>query len=290
MTAPQPPDLATFFAHALDQLDAEDTWDDSKLHPSDLGSTIPGEGCLRKIYLRTHGVKGKPDSVGRKLMLHKGKDFHIFLQDLLGRFFDAWPGNGEWALLRVEGEAHVEGLGSGRLDVLLEHVPTKTLCVVDFKTQSGKGFFYLRRDNQAKPAHQLQVRHYMMAEGFDAGVLYRRGAEMGIVVYVDREGSGGFWVSPPFGRDDSAARTAWEALKSGTATLPPPPPPASVMVEVAGGKVAQPALPWFCRYHNSLGEVEECPFLDTSHCPGALPAAERPKEEFIWTKRKVVKK
>lgn len=277
MTAPQPPDLAAFFAHALDQLDAEDTWDDSKLHPSDLGSTIPGEGCLRKIYLRTHGAQGKPDTVGRRLMLEKGKDFHVFLQDLLGRFFDAWSGNDDWELLRVEGEAHVEGLGSGRLDVLLVHVPTGTLCVVDFKTQSGKGFFYLRREGQAKAAHQLQVRHYMMADD----------SAMGIVVYVDREGSGGFWVSPPFGRDDNAVRTAWEALKSGTATLPPPPPPASVMVEAAGGKVAQPALPWFCRYHNSLGEVEECPFLDTSHCPGALPVERRQADVFVWKKIKI---
>lgn len=277
MTAPQPPDLARFYDHALRQLDAEDAWDDSKLHPSDLGATIPGEGCLRKIYLRLRGAQGNPETVGKRLMFETAKAFHIFLQDLLGRFFDAWDANGDWRLLRVEGEAHVEGLGSGRLDVLLEHVPTKTLCVVDFKTQSGRGFIFLRKAGAAKPAHILQVRHYMMADD----------SEMGIVVYVDREGSGGFWVSPPFGRDDNAVRTAWEAMKSATTTLPPPPPPGTVMVEEAGGKVAKPALPWFCRYHNSLGEVEECPYLDTSHCPGALPAEQRQADIFVWKKIKI---
>lgn len=266
----EPPSFPDFFANALATLKAGDTWDTRTLHASDLGATIPGEGCLRRLYLRLNGAPERPATTGKILQLEKSKDFHVFLSRLLSRFAGDIPGG--WELLEIEGGATMEGAGSGTLDVLLRHRESGALCVKDFKTMNGSGFVFLKKEGQAKAPHILQVQRYMMA----------RDAQVGQVCYIDREGGAGIYEPPAFGRDDEAVRAAWEALKAGTASLPPP------LLPVVKDDI--PQLPWMCRYLTRTGEEEVCGYLDTEHCPGALPPAQRPAEDFIWRKIKIAKK
>lgn len=264
----QTPSLPDIFATKLAELDKADPWRRDALHASDLGATIPGEGCLRQVWLRAHGAQGRPKTPGQQLLLYKAHVFH----DLLYRWLQE-ADLGEWSLAGVEIEAGGEQ-GDGRLDILLRHKPTGILLVKDLKTMNASGFVFLRQQGQAKPAHVLQVRHYMRVKG----------AALGQVCYVDREGSGWIYEPPAFGPDESAVIAAWSALHSRCDPLAPMPPPVQPAIDKRDGSVS---LPWMCRYHTRTGEPVSCPYLDTEHCQGALPPHERPKEEFVWRKAKV---
>lgn len=265
------PSLADFFARKLALLDSLDPWSKGTLHASDLGATLPGEGCLRAVWLRTHGFPERAAPVGKRLMLYKAQEFHRLLEGWLAE--DSLGLGGGWRVAGIEEDVS-EGGQDGRLDILLHHQDSGTLLVKDLKTINAGGFHYLKKDGP-KPAHVLQVRHYMRAKG----------ADLGQICYIDREGSAGFWESEPFGRADQEVELAWEILQLAAgpdAPSPAPVPPAE--------KDGVRSLPWMCRYLSRTGEEICCPYLDTPGCPGALPSEERPQEEFIWTRRKVNKK
>lgn len=270
MSEIQTPSLPDIFAAKLAELEKADSWRRDVLHASDLGATIPGEGCLRQVWLRVHGAQGRPKTPGQQLLLYKAKMFHELLYLWLQE-----TNLGEWSLAGLEIEAGGEQ-GDGRLDIMLRHRPTQALLIKDLKTMNASGFVYLRRDGQAKPAHILQVRHYMEA----------RGAILGQVCYIDREGSGWMYEPPAFGPDPKAVGYAWDVLDSYAGKDAAIPAPAAPAEDKKDGSFS---LPWMCRYHTRTGEAVACPYLDTPHCQGALPPAERPKEEFVWRKAKVHK-
>lgn len=267
---PVPPDLPEFYAKVLGILEAADPWSGEKLHPSDFGAILPPradgspEGCARRTWLRTRGAKGREPALGQVLVLSIGRWTHQLLEELILRFQGHLGGG--WVVEDVEASVAEE---EGTLDVLLRHSPTGLLAVKDFKTVSAGGFYYLRRDGAAKPAHVLQVRAYMRAHG----------ATWGQVAYVDKAGGGGMWECPPFARDDQAVEAAWEELhrRCGAEAACPPP-----LLPVLKDRKTL-TLPWCCQY-TTQGAVAPvvCEYLDTDHCPGALPAAERPALETKW--------
>lgn len=311
-TAPAVLSLPAFFSSVLARLDAKDEWNESAIHPSDLGAVLPlredgsPEGCPRRVWLRVHGAKGNPMSDGQRLMLETSKWKHAILEGLLQDNADLLPEG--WSIEAIE--EHLDG-GDGTLDILLRHQSPCPECrtaagrtegelecstcdgmgavidrrlVVDIKTQNGSGFVFLKRDGQAKPSAVMQVRKYMMDWS----------ADLGVVLYVDREGSLYMWQSPPFGRDDAAVEQAWARLEALCGDLPQyddhswdagpysgPPPLPPVL------KKGLPTLPWCCQYHDRTGNAVSCEYLDTEHCPGALAPADRPETTTKWTPRKV---
>jgi hypothetical protein len=318
------PALPQFFSAVLERLDAQDGWNPLAVHPSDLGAVLPvrdgsPEGCPRRVYLRTHGFEGNPKSDGTRLLLETAKDRHVTLETLLGNhrylLSEMFPG---WELAGVEEAAGEEG-GEGTLDILLRcttsapcgecggkgytwtppdsfevgcvecggsagyldneirrgsgKIESSILLVVDVKTMNGSGFVFLKKEGRAKPANKIQVQKYMKAKG----------ADLGVCLYVDREGSAFMWQSPAFGRDDALVSRLWAELEErcGPQAEIPPPPLAPVI------KKGQALLPWICEYYDKAGEPIRCSFLDTPHCAGALPPAQRPQTVEIWTRRVV---
>lgn len=308
-SAPAVISLPAFFSSVLERLDAKDEWNESAIHPSDLGAALPlredgsPEGCPRKVWLRTHGLTGNPPSDGTRLMLETSKWKHAILEGLLQDNSDLLPEG--WSIEAIE--EHLDG-GDGTLDILLRHQSPCPDCggaggtvqtyvspdvgwcpacegagavidcrlVVDIKTQNGSGFVFLKRDGQAKPSAVMQVQKYMMDWN----------ADLGVVLYVDREGSLYMWQSPPFGRDDKAVEYAWASLGllCGEGNPSPPRPLLPVL------KKGLPTLPWCCQYHDRTGNAVSCQYLNTRHCPGALAPADRPETTTKWTPRKVATK
>lgn len=257
---PKIPDFPAYFEGVLRQQEALDTWDDSKLHSSDLGSTLPGDGCMRQVWLRVHGRRGNPKEVGSLLMLHKSRMFHELLQAWLSEDVNIQG----WKVVGIE-ESVSDESGDGRLDVILEHAESGELLVLDLKTMNGRGFGYLVRSNAAKAGHKLQVMDYMR----------KKGARYGAVLYVDREGRKWMWQSPVFELDEKALDAAWARLRT-NAERPDCPDPVGPKVTKDG-----PDLPWMCSYSTQDGDTFNCPFLDTEHCGGALPPEKRPKRRLV---------
>lgn len=291
--------LTDFFSSVLARLDERDAWNPHALHPSDLGAILPlredgsPEGCPRKVWLRVHGAKANPKSDGTRLMLETGKWKHAILQSWLADHHDLLPEG--WSVAGIE--ERVSENEEGTLDLLMQHQSPCPDCppgqfnphcptcdgdrfvidlrvVYDFKTMNGSGFVFLIRDGQAKPAHILQARSYMKSKN----------ADLGVVVYIDREGSQFMWQSPPFGRDDAAVAQAWGGLHMFCGPEAPEPKPLRPVL-----KKGLPTLPWVCRYHDRTGKAISCEYLDVS-CPGALAPADRPETTTKWTPRKVVTK
>jgi hypothetical protein len=230
-------------------------------------------------------------------MLETGRWKHAILQSWLADHHDLLPEG--WSVAGIE--ERVGESEEGTLDLLMQHQSPCPSCdgdpyilyilrhncvcgglgavvdlrvVYDFKTMNGSGFVFLVKDGQAKPAHILQVRSYMRSKG----------ADLGVVVYVDREGSQFMWQSPPFGRDDDAVAKAWADLRDRCGDTAPEPGPLLPVL-----KKGLPTLPWVCQYHDRTGRAISCEYLDIS-CPGALPPADRPETTTRWTPRKVATK
>lgn len=261
---PPAPDMPAVVSSVLEALAAEDGWRQDKLHASDLGAAIPGSfGCLRKLWLRVHGVKGRPLLPGQLLLLEWAKGAHIAIQSWLAHpaAVEALAAQG-WEVIGIEEDVTDDG-GDGRLDVLLRH-EGGTLLVWDIKTAKGASFFFLERSG-TKPEHMAQVRHYMK----------QKGAELGCVSVFDREGSRFMWHGKAFGRDDEGVEKLWQRLRT-HAERPEPPDPLSPKMTKEG-----PDLPAPCSYSTPNGDTFSCPFLDTEHCPGAVPREARPARRLV---------
>ncbi|HSH44426.1 MAG TPA: PD-(D/E)XK nuclease family protein, partial [Longimicrobiales bacterium] len=221
-----------------------DDWGKDSLHVTDLRHALPGEGCPRQLWLRLRGAEARPHTLGEQLRFDRGHYFHEYMVDVLNKGLPKG-----WTVKLVE--QSLTGLLPhgirGTLDVLLEH--PGGVRVLDFKTVRGRAFAYL---DDAKLAHQLQVRTYSMA--IDA-----EGAD---VLYIDREGTNGvraFRVE----RDDEQVRACAEAVV-GYASADEPEPvlePELGIRENKGPDSVYLNEPWQCQY---------CEFRDVS-CPGALP-------------------
>lgn len=261
---PSAPDMPKVVSSVLEALAAEDGWRQDKLHASDLGAAIPGSfGCLRKLWLRVHGVKGRPLSPGQRLLLEWAKGAHVKIQEWLSHpaAVEALAAQG-WGVVSIEEDVTDDG-GDGRLDVLLRH-ESGTLLVWDIKTAKGASFFFLERSG-TKPEHMAQVRHYMRAKG----------AELGCVSVFDREGSRFMWHGKAFGRDDEGVEKLWQRLRTHV-ERPEPPDPLPPKQTKEG-----PDLPAPCSYSTANGDTFSCPFLDTEHCPGAVPREARPARRLV---------
>jgi hypothetical protein len=232
-------------------------WDESRLHASDLGATLDGEGCLRQVWLRLHGAEGKKDGPGKELMFEHAHRIHEMMVEVLEHLGE------EWEVSKVE--SPIDGLfaqeqADGRLDVLLTHRPSGVRLVYDTKTVRGAAFRWMSEVEEigfpwvhAKPGHQLQVQAYARAEQADGG----------LIVYVDREGQN--WLRLALvPRDDEAVEVAAAALQE--AALAEEAPPVLAMKEkLVRGKRAL-KMPWQCEW---------CQYLDIS-CDGAKPREETP--------------
>lgn len=237
---------------------ADDAWDASKLHVSDLAVALDGEKCPRQLWLRVRGAEQRPLSLGQRLMFDHGHRIHQRMTQLLAKGL-----TGGWKLAAVE--LSVTDLlpddMDGRLDTLLVG-PNGERIVVDYKTVRGRAFQHL---TEAKPAHVLQVRSYVRAMD----------ADMGLVVYVDREGQN-MVRQFPVTRDDKAVEDAIVKAQAIVAQKEPPPilPPQLEVKENKGPDSVKLKMPWMCDF---------CQFRDAS-CPGALPPEERTKEIVGYVK------
>jgi len=261
---PPAPDMPAVITSVLAALEAEDTWREDKLHASDLGAALPGGfGCLRKLWLRIHGVRGNPLSPGQRLLLEFAKGIHVLVQRWLTHpsAVEALAAQG-WEVLEIEQDV-TDGGSDGRLDVLLRH-ESGVLLVWDIKTAKGASFFFLERSGTT-PEHMAQVREYMR----------KKGAQLGCVSTFDREGSRFMWHGPAFGRDDEGVEKLWVRLRTHM-ERPEPPDPLPPKMTKDG-----PTLPAPCSYSTANGDVFVCPFLDTEHCGGAVPPAQRPKQVLV---------
>lgn len=261
---PPAPDMPQVVSSVLRALEAEDGWRTDKLHASDLGAAIPGGfGCLRKLWLRVHGIRGNPLAPGQRLLLQFAQGIHRAVQEWLSHpaAVEALAAQG-WEVVSIE-EDVTDGGGDGRLDVLLRH-ESGVLCVWDIKTAKGASFFFLERGG-TKPEHMAQVRHYMR----------QKGAEIGCVSVFDREGSRFMWHGPAFGRDDQAIDALWTRLRTHM-ERPEAPDPLPAKQTKDG-----PMLPPPCSYSTNNGDVFTCPYLDTPHCGGAVPPDQRPKQVLV---------
>lgn len=222
-------------------------WEDSKVHASDLSKVIEGEGCKRQLWLRTHGFAKKPLSLGQRIMFSNAYSIHERVPEWLKAGFDA-----DWRVKEVETE--IEGQeGTGRLDILVEHIPSGEIIVVDVKSVRGKAFDYLTKP---KVPNVVQLQTYLRAKG----------AKIGILLYIDREGQNGtreFTVL----RDDAFIGLLWQQANE-VVSLKDPPPVLEPELEVKALKTktnVKLKMPWHCSY---------CPFLDIS-CDGALGKSAR---------------
>ena len=233
------------------QLAEDNSRDNSVLHVTDLAVTI-GEGCPRQLWLKLKGADKKQLSAGMLLMFWHGKRIHVDLIDLLRKGLPA-----EWEIIGVEVPMEFDEI-HGTADVVIENVSTHEIAVVDFKTMRGRGFYFL--NDEAKPAHKLQVQSYC----YGLGKLGLYNPDGGMVLYVDREGQNAmqqFSVE----RDDNAVN---EAIVAAKLIRDMPKAPDILNPVVKQGKPTKTkgipitvVMPWMCDY---------CDYINVS-CPGALP-------------------
>jgi len=217
----------------------KDTWDDGKLHASDLAVAIPGADgkCPRQLWLRLQGAEKQPLHPGQMLMFAAGHRLHAACV--------------EWLRVGLEGGWEVQDAERDLSDILPEGItgtcdcvlygPNGEVVVVDFKTVRGNAFRFL--DNP-KPANVLQLQTYC----------YALDADYGKLLYVDREGQN-FAKEFTVDRDDEAVERAVEVAKR-TKALQAPPPVLDPTL-----KKGKPTLPWQCSW---------CDYADMS-CPTAIP-------------------
>jgi len=243
----QVPDLVAVLDAALRA--RPDEWDEAALHASDLAVALEDDGdrkCGRQLWLRTHGAEKREPTTGEHLMWHHGRRIE---REVVKMFAEHLPD--EWSIGAVNRQVGDDDV-TAELDIEL-HGPNGVVVIVDVKTVRGNWFRYAKI---ARPAAIMQVRKYMK----------ERGADYGILLYIDREGQ-----NPPeqftVERDDAAVLRAEQvareiiALPQAPAVMPP-----KVKVRANKGPDAVYAeLPWQCRY---------CPYLDVA-CDGALAPADR---------------
>jgi CRISPR/Cas system-associated exonuclease Cas4 (RecB family) len=226
----------------------EDHWDASRLHVSDLGKTLPGEGCPRQLWLRVRGAAEREKTMGTLLRFDHGHRIHERLTEVIRRGL-----SGGWEVVSVEQPVVLEHGGTvvtGSADLLLGH-PSGRRVVVDYKTKRGRAFRYL---TEAKPANVLQVQGYMKALG----------AEEGRLLYVDREGENEavmFHVE----RDDQAVEEAISRAAQ-IISAPEPPPLLQAVIRLESRKGPDAVYletPWQCDYCELRG----------ASCPGVEPPA-----------------
>ena len=219
-----------------------DSWDESRLHISDLAVAI-GEKCPRQLWLRLKGAEKKELSAGQLLMFRHGNRIHADLVEILQDSL-----NDGWQIEAVEKTVGLAGV-TGRYDTRLYHKDEGWEVIVDFKSVRGRKFGYL---DEAMPGHVLQVQAYITASDADGGLVF----------YVDREGQNQarqFYVK----RDDEVV---WQALLTAKAMAGSDIPPAVLepklkITENKGPDSVKLEMPWQCSY---------CDFCGPS-CPGALP-------------------
>jgi hypothetical protein len=251
------PDIAAALERGLRAKAARDPWGDSYLHCSDLGQALP-EGCLRQVWLRLNGHPKNDDDLGKLWRFARGNQVHEALTPLLEEGLVGWEVVGAEIPLGEELEK-LFGIERGSMDLLLWHPVLRYALVVDYKTMKTGG---LLRLSSPKPENVLQVQGYM--EG--AELAFERACLGGVLVYVDREGQGGF-KSYFVRRDRPGVEAAAEKLRELRTMEEPPPGPPPV------GKKEH----WRCEYRTRDGEISSCPFYKIS-CPGSIALAEQGKE------------
>lgn len=254
----QPPDYPSFFSwclrnpveQSLTVSPQRHPWEPDRLHASDLGAALPPEdgGCMRRTWLRIHGYPTRQHTDGEALMLFKGQLIHELLANWMEhRLHLRYP---EWKVVAVE-EAlpDMEG-GVGRLDVRVEHLPTRERHVVDFKSVRGSAFEYR---SFPYASHLYQVSAYIRSTG----------DEFFVIVYTDREGQNFMKQTGPHPRMDAEVLAAWGQLRQ-LKTLPQPPacvPPVAILAKrKTTGDAVSLDVPFQCGY---------CKARDVS-CPTAL--------------------
>jgi CRISPR/Cas system-associated exonuclease Cas4 (RecB family) len=181
----------------LQVIENEDNRDNSRLHVTDLSATIPGEGCPRQLWLQLRGSPKRKKTAGQLLMLRNAKRIH---EDLTYIFERGLPS--EWRILFVEHTMEFDGL-IGTSDLVVQNAQSGQIVISDYKTSRGRAFYYLTKDNKAKPAHELQVRSYI----YGASKVLENVSDNGIVFHVDREGQNAA-LQFPVTRDDEAVKQA----------------------------------------------------------------------------------
>jgi hypothetical protein len=255
------PDLVAAAERGLRAKAARDPWGGSFLHCSDLGQGLP-DGCLRQVWLRLNDHPQNDDDLGKLWRFARGNQVHEALTPLLEEgLSDGWEVVGAEIALGPELEK-LFGIERGSMDLLLWHPVLRCTLVVDYKTVKTGG---LLRLSSPKPENVLQVQGY--TEG--AELAFERSCLGGVLIYVDREGQGGF-KSFFVRRDRAAVEAAAEKLRAlRTMEEPPPGPPPA-------GKKEH----WRCQYRTRDGEVSSCPFYEIS-CPGSLALASEGVEVII---------
>jgi CRISPR/Cas system-associated exonuclease Cas4 (RecB family) len=191
------PNLVQALDMGLQVIENEDNRDNSRLHVTDLSATIPGEGCPRQLWLQLRSAPKRKKTAGQLLMLRNAKRIH---EDLTYIFERGLPS--EWRILFVEHTMEFDGL-IGTSDLVVQNAQSGQIVISDYKTSRGRAFYYLTKDNKAKPAHELQVRSYI----YGASKVLENVSDNGIVFHVDREGQNAA-LQFPVTRDDEAVKQA----------------------------------------------------------------------------------
>lgn len=230
---------------------ADNEWDDSSLHVSDLST--PTEGCPRQLWLRLRGAQKKKPTPGQLLMFRHGNRIHRELIE------DLRVGLGsEWEIIAVEKPVEFEGI-IGRCDCLLQNVATKEIIVVDFKSVRGRKFGHLDAQGKSMDSHDIQVQGY--SYGFTVSAVCE--PVCGIVLYTDREGQNGFRQYDDVPNDFQAVKDAIVEIKTIAGLSEAPPllePELKININKRDDSVELPNR-WQCDY---------CDYCDIS-CHGALP-------------------
>jgi len=130
-----------------------DNWQEDVLHVTDLAVAI-GETCPRQLQLRLKGADRRLPPPGQQMMFRHGQRIH---EDLVTLLEAGLPR--DWEIWEVELPVELDDI-TGRIDCVVNHIPSGDKFIVDFKTIRGRAFNWLEGP---KPAHVLQVQSYMVA-------------------------------------------------------------------------------------------------------------------------------
>lgn len=249
----EPPNVPAIIERWLREEDAKGGWRRDRLHASDLGVMIPGEGCPRAVWLRLRGAQARLATPGELLMFRKANSIHEMMSKLLSERLPLdFP---SWVVEAIE-EADAEHYGEARLDVLLRHVVSGERWILDFKSKRGRAFEMNKVFTQRA---EWQVRDYSK----------RWNTQGAILLATDREGSH-FCRQMIVERDDHGVAALWQRLHAMAASPQVPPlelPKVTLRETKTKGTAVVADLPWTCSY---------CMFRGVS-CPGAMADDRRNK-------------
>lgn len=250
-----------------------DTWDDTLIHVSDLGYTIPvdeGGKCPLQFWLRLRAAEKRPLHRGELWMFNNASEMHIDASAMLG---DGLPKVAAgWRVVRIEHGLYNDpaaDLGispdstdveKGQLDVELEG-PNGEVVIVDWKTRRGDAFRYLDIEG-VSARDRLQVQTYVR----------KRDGHGALICYLDREGQN-FGREFPVERNDAAVEAAAVRIHE-IADNPVAPLKLEAFlkrVENKGPDSLYLKEPWPC---------SRCQYLGVS-CDGALPQASREAQDRV---------